>query len=511
MRRFRFWAIGLISFLSIATGTILHRALAVSLCAVLGFNSTVCYLGDGDRVNAAVPPGRSDVGAIIAQGTDIFRNDGGSSQPQQTDIFRNPNPQNPNQPGEDIFRNPNPQNPNQPGEDIFKNPNPKNPQINPPDGGSQVSGNSSDDAPLYVFYVNGIQTTRGVYTETIAMLEENLLNGLNFKWASKETYNYGGSKFGDVAESALQEYFQRALSEDGSQLENKIVQVIKQLDEQEAEKAKQSCKPRKRARFLLIGHSQGTIFLNGIALKLRRAFPKDREIYKRTSLLAFAPFTNFAEVREGAEAFNLEYLLRQDDFPALWGIRFFTPRVSSKYIPYNLPCLLKCPSIREMLKQALDSHYIGNYLGQPNSTQYEADSQKALAQAKEKLNLLVKKFQAGEYEKKKDCSSITQQPPQPQQTAQQSNLTRRNCRVPKEFFKDKRVVRGIRMDDYICVIREPVMTDGGPVDGVTACGTCDVWGNFGLPPKKSSCNSRAIDSDRSNQVPTCPSNWYGGS
>lgn len=111
MRRFRFWAIGLVSFFSIAAGTILHRVLAVSLCALLGFNSTVCYLGDGDRVNAAVPPERSDVGALIAQGTDIFRNDGGSSQQQQPDIFNNPNQQNPNQPSQDIFAPPNPTTP----------------------------------------------------------------------------------------------------------------------------------------------------------------------------------------------------------------------------------------------------------------------------------------------------------------------------------------------------------------------------------------------------------------
>ena len=69
---------------------------------------------------------------------------------------------------------------------------------------------------------------------------------------------------------------------------------------------------------------------------------------------------------------------------------------------------------------------------------------------------------------------------------------------------------GISIDDYICVIKGPVMTHEGPVDGITACGVCDIWG--GLPPRmKSSCKSKEIDPDRYNEVPTCPSNWDGGS
>jgi hypothetical protein len=101
----RFWAIGLISFFSITAGSLLHRILAVSLCGVLGFNSTVCYLGDSSRVNAAEVLGRGEKEAIVAQGVDIFRNDGGSPPAPNVDIFAPPNPTspqldtpNPNQP-----------------------------------------------------------------------------------------------------------------------------------------------------------------------------------------------------------------------------------------------------------------------------------------------------------------------------------------------------------------------------------------------------------------------------
>lgn len=113
MRRVKFWAIGIISFFTIAAGTILHRFLAVSLCTVLGFNSSACFLGDSSRVNAAVPLGRGDGSAILAQNVDIFRNDGGSSQESQGDIVK-PGSDNSSPSNVDIFAPQNSQNQPQP-------------------------------------------------------------------------------------------------------------------------------------------------------------------------------------------------------------------------------------------------------------------------------------------------------------------------------------------------------------------------------------------------------------
>lgn len=102
MRRVWFWAIALFSFLSITADSFLHRAVAVSLCGVLGINSPVCYLLGDSRVNAAVPP--TDTNTIIAQNIDIFSNDGGNNAvPSQTDIFAPLNPQSSPQPRVDIF------------------------------------------------------------------------------------------------------------------------------------------------------------------------------------------------------------------------------------------------------------------------------------------------------------------------------------------------------------------------------------------------------------------------
>lgn len=94
----------------------------------------------------------------------------------------------------------------------------------------------------------------------------------------------------------------------------------------------------------------------------------------------------------------------------------------------------------------------------------------------------------------------------PDQTAQQSQTLKR-CRVGK-FLPDGAFNPGE------CVIQGPVMTTGGFVDGVSACGICNLFIG-GSPPDKGSCRTRPIDERRvpfsqlSVSVP-CPSNWDSG-
>lgn len=418
MRRIRIFALGFLSFFAVlmsallAPGTFVNRALSAALCTVFSFNSTVCTVNlaqSGDRVVAASPPAveRNISDWLVQRAPGEF--DDAPSVPPASNPQAPPFPQDPG--------------PNQPVRPDFDNPNGGNPDSNT---GKQPSNLSSAQNPVYVFYVNGVQTTSTTYAETIEMIKRNLTNSPNFQFALTDTYNYGGEPLGDISESALQEFFQKSISQDGSKLENRIVDKIKEIDIQESEKAKQSCESKKRARFLLIGHSQGTIFINNIALKLRNAFSKESEINKRTGLLAFAPFTNFSEVRE-SPAFNLKYLLRRDDFPALGIISFLSPRVSSKYIPWNLECLKSnCPfalALKAKIERARISHYIGNYLGEADPKEYDTDANNALDKAKAELNMLLKELEPGEYEKKKECSQQVEQTPQPQQTAQKPSIT----------------------------------------------------------------------------------------
>ncbi|MEC4893375.1 MAG: hypothetical protein SAL07_09300 [Oscillatoria sp. PMC 1051.18] len=105
MRKIKFWAIALLSFLTVTFGSVLFkRVIAVTLCGILGMDSSVCYFWGG--VSAAQPPKNSEIAQVdifrndnsSPHQSDIFRNDGGNSTPPSTDIFTNPNLRTPNTP-----------------------------------------------------------------------------------------------------------------------------------------------------------------------------------------------------------------------------------------------------------------------------------------------------------------------------------------------------------------------------------------------------------------------------
>lgn len=70
MRRVWFWAIALISLLCVVGESFLRKAIAVSLCGILDFNSSTCgtyLLSNYSHANAALPPTNTNFTAIIAQ------------------------------------------------------------------------------------------------------------------------------------------------------------------------------------------------------------------------------------------------------------------------------------------------------------------------------------------------------------------------------------------------------------------------------------------------------------
>lgn len=499
MRRIRFLLLTAIGFVAalltafLSPGNWLNRVLAISLCAVMGSDSTLCaakLAQSSNRVVAATTPAVESVvdGSWVGQRSSEF-----------DDVPASPPASNPQAPPFPL----------EPGPNIIR-PDFDNPASETP---ASISNSNGDSASVYVFYINGIQTPYDEWEKTKKIIQTNLLAPLGVQLNNLKTYNFGGTPIGDITESALQEIFQESLTQDGSALEDRIVEEIKSIDDRESEKAKQICDSRSRAKFILIGHSQGTIIANNIALKISRVFSKnpEREIQKRTKILALAPFTNFVEVKE--QGFQVDYLLREDDFPANKIITFAVPRVSTIRIPSNLPCLQSdCPFIlafRRRLRQALASHYIGNYLGNPSSENYTEDAQTALEIAQVKLRNLLN-FSSGEYERKQDCSETAEQPTQPQQTAQQP--VAKSCAIPQEFWRSHtRQIGPVNMQEANCLIRGQVMTNEGETDGTQYCGLCSRTGNntFGQPPKKVLC-AQPEDPARRNPVPNCPANWFGG-
>ncbi|BAY25257.1 hypothetical protein NIES2100_50630 [Calothrix sp. NIES-2100] len=503
MRQMRLFFIGLVTFFAVISSTFWKRAIAVSLCGVLGANSPACYLVSDGRVAAGEPwAGRPRPygTTLVAQGVDIFSNDGGgNSVPTQNDIFSNPQP----------IKSPETDN-NQRNQTL--------PSLNP----SVQSIRNEYKSPIYVYYVNGIRTDNTGYADDVNLISSRLLNEIvDPPRIDVPTHNPTGtilltdslitriwkSGFGDFFESLRQ--ILDAPRPDSEVITNKIIEAIKKRDKEKSDEAKKSCEDKKHAKFVIIGHSQGNFFLQDIAQKLPQEFAD------RTVLLSFASFTHFGRISERIRTFYP--LLRPDDFPALSnGVLNLvntpagTPNLPSlpTLISYqNHPSFTGTNGLNVKLGQAFDSHSLKNYLGEPTNSDYAVVAQRSLEMARVNLTALLN-FDSGKYDKKTDCSSTANQTPQTQLSLS-NTLPAKNCKVPKEFFKDKRVVRGIRLDDYICVIKSPVMTKDGFVDGNTACGVCDIWGNYGMPPTKSSCNSRQIDPDRSNEVPTCPENWGG--
>ncbi|MDJ1180442.1 VWD domain-containing protein [Roseofilum sp. BLCC_M91] len=117
MRLIKYLWFALISFVLVLGSAWIKRSIAVALCGILGFNSNACFWAEQNRAVAIQPPAYN-----LAQGIDIFRNDGEAPPPQSggTDIFRNdggssPPPPAPSAPGGiDIFRNPDVNQPNSP-------------------------------------------------------------------------------------------------------------------------------------------------------------------------------------------------------------------------------------------------------------------------------------------------------------------------------------------------------------------------------------------------------------
>jgi len=393
MRKLRFLAFAVISFVAALFGALLspntwlHKSLAVALCGVLSANPALCT-NNAIAAHSQEASATNPVKVETTQSNNLLAD-------RANDFDTAPMTPSNNPPRSNSSRS----------TELLGSPSDDNKSAN--SGSSNSNTNSDENPKVFVFYINGIQTLYNTYIETKNLIREKLLNPINIKFHGLETYNTGGAILGDITESAFQEIFQSARSSDGSLLEDSIVQEIKNLDDQEVEKAKNSCKPRKRAKFILIGHSQGTIFINNIALKLNQKFAKDRQINQRVKLLALAPFTNFSEVRK--QGFQVEYVLREDDFPALGFLTALIPRVSTRRIPHNLPCLKSdCPfklAFKKRLKQAQISHAVENYLGSANPPEYAVDAQNALNLAQNKLRSMVN-ASSGEYkEKKEDCSS----------------------------------------------------------------------------------------------------------
>ncbi len=444
MRKFRLVflpLVGVISFL--LTPVVLKRVIAFGLCGALGASSPGCYLWGNSRVIAAESADR------VAQ----------------VDIFDNPNAENSNPGNVDIFDNPDVRNDAVPD------------AVSPPPTSSSQYVRNEFQSPVYVYYINGIKTDNSGYANSVNLISSRLLNGIvDPPIIDLPTQNPTGITLGagDIVESLRQ--MLDAPRPDSSLITNKVIEAIKKRDKENEEKAKKSCQDKKRAKFVIIGHSQGNFFLQDIAQKLPQEFAN------RTVLLSFSPFTNFSRI--SGKVRSVSSFLRLDDIPV------FYDRLLGARIPANLSPL---PSVTK--NQALDSHSLSNYLGSPTRPEYTSEAQRSLEMARHQLGSMLN-FDSGSYEKRENCSETANQPQQPQPSRNRPSFQVSVTANPSQVKVNQPSIIEVSFTDSMCAVESVKLTSKTMttsafvnVPSKSSCGGTVQFKSASYRPKRSGCKT----------------------
>jgi|GEM_PF-4831796 len=205
---------------------------------------------------------------------------------------------------------------------------------------------AQNSSPIYVLYVNGIRTPNVKFEQDMELVRRFFAESSIPVAGVDGVLNPTGLTLGvgDLFESIVQDFL--AHGSPDKKVVNGVLNKIKSIDNN-----LRSRYPRtQKAKFLLVGHSQGTFFIEEIADYLQSYYP---DIASRTSLLALSPFTSFKKIR-----LRKMYLLRKDDFPKA----HLLARFGIKGCPHpNLPPLVT--SIVPIPFISLQSHRLDYYLG----------------------------------------------------------------------------------------------------------------------------------------------------
>jgi Ca2+-binding RTX toxin-like protein len=256
----------------------------------------------------------------------------------------------------------------------------------------------SQEAPVYVFYINGVRNDKATYKDSVNFINNFLKKaGVNSQIVDT-TYNPDGRTkgLGDLIESVQQACDLRT---PGKSVINNAVDAILAKEKVEWRKAQESLGDIPKPKFLIFGHSQGNFFAENVVDTLQKDYPG---IAQRTRILAISTFTDFEnrtdtnfELNDGSGEFSkdtviYDYLVRKDDFPnRLKNL----PCIEIPNNKYNLPSL---PGFKKG-SGPFDSHDIKNYLDDPddNTDGYQTINRnkkavrKSFEAAKTKVNQLL--------------------------------------------------------------------------------------------------------------------------
>ncbi len=268
---------------------------------------------------------------------------------------------------------------------------------------TRSSRKSSQEAPVHVFYINGINTTNKQYKESFPLIE-NLLDQTNIKnnyTLHKNTYNKSGNLATDLLQSVIQGSNRGGNfnTVEGSKFDEKVVKKIEEIDGQE--KKEGHCEDNPRAKFLIISHSQGNFFAEEIYNKLQD------NIKERTKILAISPFTAF----EGINNKNFDYLLRKDDYPNVLKKPKFLKKFPGISVPKDKSGLLgKWPGKPNGFPGDRNAHKLENYLDPDRHREGSRKDklvEKSFNLAKKDINNLMR-FDSSHYQDNEEgCVEVT--------------------------------------------------------------------------------------------------------
>jgi hypothetical protein len=178
-----------------------------------------------------------------------------------------------------------------------------------------LSCKSLGNAPIYASYINGIRTDHEKFERDLLLVEgffrESNINLSGFMGSHNPTGWTGG--VGDVYESIRQNFLIQRTTDRA--VTDRVIKWIMDVDRMMAAR----CPGASKIKFVLVGHSQGTFFIEDVAEKLQNLnLPND--LSSRVSIFAISPFTAFKKVR-----MRKHYVLRKDDFPKAHAISGIGP------------------------------------------------------------------------------------------------------------------------------------------------------------------------------------------
>ncbi|WP_445248916.1 hypothetical protein [Microcoleus sp. OTE_8_concoct_300] len=561
----------------LAPGTFVNRALSAALCTVFSFSSTLCTVNlakSSDRVVAATPPAvERNISDWLVQ-RDPGEFDDAPSVPPASNPQAPPFPQDPgpNQPLRPDFGDSVDDAAGDAANDIGTKFNCDKNQ-KPPIYAVYVNGVNT---PRNVYDQDKViinQLLKDAFGEKVS-LSFDAYNGVGS--VRIEGIPLGDFLESAMQSSTSSPETFNANTADGNILVFQVTQKIKDIEKLHDDFRKTAnceCHVLK-PKYLLIGHSQGNFFVEDIALALPDEVKSRTSILSIASFTSYESIRNKVkefdyllrpddfpliamklvksiEDRKDSlsqqqlgigESISRQIVLGSTESVIALAKKVRTPgdaNLSALNGIDNNP-LLRASSlgISDFLidKEAtfvlmLDAHLIENYIGGPTrggitipsfdamrtdgkrpQPRYKSQVTESYNKAKNKLKMLTE-YDAGEYEKKKECSQQVRQSPQPQPTAQQPQQTPqqqlRACRVTGvEKYNNMTMNRGG------CAIQGPVMTEDGPVDGKTQCGICNTFIG-GLAPRAGSCQEGVETDPRIaflglNKPILCPPNWDSG-